>query len=299
MARRRKGRDVHGILLLNKPISITSNAILQKIKRLYNANKIGHTGSLDPLATGLLPLCLGEATKISHFLLDADKHYIAECHLGVTTTTADSEGEILQQRLVDNVDERKIKQIILNFIGEQQQLPPMYSALKYHGQPLYKLAREGQTVERETRSITIYSINIIDISLPKLIIDVHCSKGTYIRTLAEDIGEALGCGAHLSALHRSQVGHYKNMLDFEMLQQMPDFTALDNLLIPIESALPHLPTLYLSEDLSFYVRQGQAVQVAHAPSEGWVKLFTTEQAFIGIGCVLDDGRIAPKRLMNL
>jgi tRNA pseudouridine55 synthase len=299
MAKRRKGRNVHGILLLNKPAGITSNKILQQVKHLYHANKAGHTGSLDPLATGLLPLCLGEATKVSHYLLDADKHYIAECHLGVTTTTADSEGDILQQRSIDRVDAAQIEQVVQQFIGEQMQLPPMYSALKHQGQPLYKLARKGQTVEREARPVNIFAIKIIDISLPKIVMDVHCSKGTYIRTLAEDIGENLGCGAHISALHRSQVGHYQDMIDFETLQQASDFAALDKFLIPIESALPHLPALYLSETLSFYIRQGQAVQIPQAPTEGWVKLFTTEQDFIGIGLVLDDGRIAPKRLMNL
>ncbi|WP_353571559.1 tRNA pseudouridine(55) synthase TruB [Candidatus Albibeggiatoa sp. nov. BB20] len=301
MAKRRKGRNVHGILLLNKPTGLTSNEILQKVKGLYNANKAGHTGSLDPLATGLLPLCLGEATKISHFLLDADKHYIAECHLGATTTTADSEGDILQERPIDGIDAAQIEQVIQQFIGEQMQMPPMYSALKHQGQPLYKLARKGQTVEREARPITIFDISIIDISLPKISIHVHCSKGTYIRTLAEDIGEALGCGAHISALHRSEVGHYKDMLDFETLQETATqgFEALDALLIPIDSALPHLPALYLSEELTFYIRQGQAVQVSQAPTEGWVKLLTAEQEFIGLGQILDDGRIAPKRLMNL
>jgi len=274
---------------------------LQKVKYLYNANKAGHTGSLDPLATGLLPLCFGEATKISHFLLDADKHYIAECHLGITTTSADSEGDVLQERPIDRIDAAQIKQTVQQFIGEQMQMPPMYSALKHQGQPLYKLAREGQTVEREPRPITIFDINVIDINLPKVSFDVHCSKGTYIRTLAEDIGETLGCGAHLTALHRSEVGHYKDMVDFETLQQTAEqgFEALDALLIPIDSALPHLPALYLTEELTFYVRQGQAVQVSQAPTEGWVKLLTTEQEFIGLGQVLDDGRIAPKRLMNL
>ncbi|MCV6636221.1 tRNA pseudouridine(55) synthase TruB [Candidatus Albibeggiatoa sp. nov. NOAA] len=301
MARRRKGRNVHGILLLNKPTGMTSNKILQKVKHLYNANKAGHTGSLDPLATGLLPLCLGEATKVSHFLLDVDKRYVAECHLGVTTITADSEGEILQERPIDGVSTEQIEQVVQQFIGEQMQLPPMYSALKHQGQPLYKLARKGQTVEREARPITIFDIKIIDISLPKIVIDVHCSKGTYIRTLAEDIGEALGCGAHISALHRSEVGHYQDMIDFDTLQEIATqgFEALDELLIPIDTALPHLPALHLTDELSFYIRQGQAVQAPQAPTEGLIKLFTAEQTFIGIGHVLEDGRIAPKRLMNL
>jgi len=302
MARRRKkGRNVHGILLLNKPTGMTSNRILQKVKHLYNANKAGHTGSLDPLATGLLPLCLGEATKVSHFLLDADKHYIAECHLGITTITADSEGDVLQERSIDGINAEQIEHVVQQFIGEQMQLPPMYSALKHQGQPLYKLARQGQTVERDARPITVFDIKIIDIRLPKLVIDVHCSKGTYIRTLAEDIGEALGCGAHISALHRSQVGHYQDMTDFETLQDIATqgFEALDALLIPIDTALPHLPALHLTEELSFYIRQGQAVQVSQAPTEGLIKLFTTEQEFIGIAHVLEDGRIAPKRLMNL
>jgi tRNA pseudouridine55 synthase len=296
----KKFRAVHGILLLNKPLNMTSNAALQQVKRLYQAKKAGHTGSLDPLATGLLPLCFGEATKISHFLLAADKRYRTTCKLGVTTTTADSEGEIIQQRTVPELNLSQIKAVLSTFIGEQEQIPPMYSALKHNGQPLYKLARAGQEVSRQARLINIYAIDLIEFIPPNLSIEVHCSKGTYVRTLVEDIGEKLGCGAHVTALHRSAVGHYTTMLDWPYLQQVADTQgnlALDALLLTMDSALPNLPSLSLSPELVYYIQQGQAVQIAHAPTEGWVKLFDQQQQLIALGQILDDGRVAPKRLI--
>lgn len=296
----KKARAVHGILLFNKPLNMTSNTALQQVKRLYQAKKAGHTGSLDPLATGLLPLCFGEATKISHFLLAADKRYRTTCRLGITTTTADSEGEIIQQRVLPELNLSQIKVVLSAFIGEQEQIPPMYSALKHHGQPLYKLARAGLEVSRQARAITIYALDLIEFNPPFLTIDIHCSKGTYVRTLVADIGEQLGCGAHVSALHRSAVGHYNTMLNLSDLQHLAATqgnAALDSLLLSMDSALPNLPNLVLSAELVYYIQQGQAVQIAHAPTEGWVKLFDQQQKLIALGQVLDDGRVAPKRLI--
>lgn len=298
MARRKKGRNISGILLLDKPFGISSNAALQQVKRLFNAQKAGHTGSLDNLATGLLPLCLGEATKISGYLLDADKHYRAICKLGETTTTADGEGELLQTRPFEQVTLAQIHALLPQFSGDLLQVPPMYSALKRGGQPLYKLARAGKTVEREPRPISIYSLEIIKFAPPLLEIDVRCSKGTYIRTLAEDIGEALSCGAHLSQLRRLGVGDFSDMLSLEHLQSLAEqgMEALDATLLPIEKGLPDWPDIHLNSTVTDWVLQGQAVQIPRAPTEGMVKLFNHKAQFIGIGSVLDDGRIGPKRL---
>ncbi|MDM8561027.1 tRNA pseudouridine(55) synthase TruB [Candidatus Parabeggiatoa sp. HSG14] len=305
MARRRTGRNVHGILLLNKPVGISSNTALQHAKRLFQARKAGHTGSLDNLASGLLPICLGEATKLSEFLLEADKYYQAECTLGVTTNTGDAEGEVLQIRQVAGITRKQIDKVIQSFMGSIQQIPPMYSAIKHKGQALYKLARQGKVVERKPRSIMIYDLTVRNWSSNCLSLEVHCSKGTYIRTLAEDIGEALSCGAYISALHRFGVGSYHDMLDFETLEHhaAQSLEALDSLLIPMHTILKHWPEVRLSAELAYYVRQGHAVQVAKSPTNGWVKLFVSNshspEQFIGIGEVLEDGRVAPRRLLNL
>ncbi|WP_297527884.1 tRNA pseudouridine(55) synthase TruB [Thiohalobacter sp.] len=304
MARRRqKGRSVNGILLLDKPEGITSNEALQVVKHLYNARKAGHTGSLDPLASGLLPICLGEATKVSGFLLDADKHYRVRCRLGERTTTGDAEGEVVETRPVEGVDEARLREVLGGFLGEIEQVPPMYSAVKHQGQRLYKLAREGKEVEREPRKVTIHRLELTGFEPPFFDIDVHCSKGTYIRTLAEDIGEALGCGAHVAALRRTGVGPYdgSHMIPLEELRRLAKsggHAALDERLLPIESALTQWPDVQLNSDAAFYVRQGQPVQVPRAPTSGWVRLYEGEGRFLGMGQILDDGRVAPKRLMN-
>lgn len=304
MARRRnKGRNISGILLLDKPVGITSNLALQKVKRLYNAAKAGHTGSLDPLASGLLPICLGEATKVSGYLLDADKSYIGTLKLGERTTTADAEGEVIETRPVENIDKAKIVSVLSQFIGEQEQVPPMHSAIKQNGQPLYKLAHQGIEVERKSRQIEIFSLELSRFEAQQLEIKVHCSKGTYIRTLAEDIGEMLGCGAHLSALRRTQSGPFdmEHVVTLAELEQLANngMEALDALLLPIESALRDWPAVNLSEHTAYYLRQGQAVQVPQAPSSGWVKIFDDDQQFLGIGQIQADGRVAPKRLVNM
>jgi tRNA pseudouridine55 synthase len=302
MGRRRKsGRNVRGILLLDKPLGITSNSALQDVKRLFKAQKAGHTGSLDPLADGLLPICFGAATKVSAFLLDADKHYLVRVKLGVTTATADAEGEVLETKPVDGISESDIQQVVAEFKGEIEQIPPMYSALKHKGERLYKLARDGIEVAREPRQVTIHDITMQGYSEPEFDLDVRCSKGTYVRTLAEDIGKKLSCGAHVTALRRIGVGPYgaDNMVCMEQIKQLADegFSALDNLLLPIDSALGSWPEVKLTPDSTFYLKQGQPVLVPNAPTEGMVRIYDADGLFMGAGEILDDGRVAPRRMM--
>ncbi len=303
MGRRRvRGRDVNGILLLDKPSGITSNDALQQVKRLFYAKKAGHTGSLDPLACGVLPICMGEATKVSAFLLDADKRYQVRCQLGVRTTTADAEGEVVETRPVGSWSAEQLEAIFDQFRGRIEQIPPMYSALKHQGQRLYKLARQGVEVEREPRPVHIYELNLTGQGDDWIDIGVHCSKGTYVRTLVEDIGEKLGCGAHVSALSRGMVGPYGagQLVTLEQLQDLKenDMPAMDDLLLPIESALSQWPDVDLSTDAAFYLQQGQPVLVPHAPTSGWVRLYEGNRSFLGMGEILDDGRVAPRRLMK-
>ncbi len=297
-------RRVDGILLLDKPVGLTSNAALQKVKRLYRARKAGHTGSLDPLASGLLPICLGEATKVSGFLLDADKHYWVSCRLGVRTTTADAEGAVLETRPADAVTEKRLREAMEGFSGAIEQIPPMYSAVKHQGQRLYALARQGVEVERAPRRITIHAMELLDFRLPLAEIGVHCSKGTYIRTLVEDIGEALGCGAHVADLRRLGVGPYSacGMVTLEAIEERlarEGEKGLDELLLPLESGLSQWPDVRLSGDAAFYLRQGQPVLVPHAPTAGLVRLYEGQRRFLGVGEILDDGRVAPRRLLNI
>lgn len=301
---RARGRNIHGILLLDKPVGITSNAALQSVKRLYQARKAGHTGNLDPMASGLLPICMGEATKMSAFLLDANKRYQGVCKLGVRTSTADAEGEVVETRPVVGVDEARVREVLARFTGSIEQVPPMHSAIKHKGQPLYKLAHQGLEVERAPRTVEIYALNLLRLEGDELEIDVYCSKGTYIRTLAEDIGEALGCGAHLCELRRTLAGpfHIEDAVPLAELQRLAeaqDLGALDALLLPLDAALADWPALNLSENTAFYLRQGQPVLVPRAPTSGWVRLFAGEDRFIGVGQILDDGRVAPRRLVEI
>ncbi|MBN2887106.1 MAG: tRNA pseudouridine(55) synthase TruB [Chromatiaceae bacterium] len=308
-SRRRSGRNVTGILLLDKPAGLSSNEALQRVKRLYQARKAGHTGSLDPLATGLLPCCLGDSTKFSSFLLDADKRYRVRVRLGQTTTTGDAEGELIDERPVpDDLDANRLHAVLERFLGTIEQLPPMYSAVKHQGQRLYKLARQGVEVERTPRQIDIHALELLAIELPEIALDVHCSKGTYVRTLAEDIGKALGCGAHVSALRRTGVGPYiesgetpfVTMEQIEALLERDEpspMERLDALLLGLDSALGHWPALRLSADTAFYLAQGQAVLVPRAPTEGLVRLYDPSERFLGVGTILDDGRVQPKRLI--
>jgi len=300
--RRPRGRNVSGILLLDKPLGISSNQALQQVKRLFKAQKAGHTGSLDPLATGLLPLCFGNATKVSGFLLDADKRYWVRVKLGVTTTTADAEGEVIESKPAEHISEQDILAVLPGFTGVIQQLPPMYSALKHNGQRLYKLAREGIEVEREPREITIHSLELTKTEVPEFELMVHCSKGTYVRTLAEDIGNKLGCGAHVAGLRRTKVGpftdeHLVTLEHLEHLAEAGDLSELDQLLLPMDTGLQHWPAVQLTANSSFYVKQGQPVQVPQAPLEGWVRIYGSNDEFIGVGEIDDDGRVAPRRLL--
>ncbi|MEJ2619098.1 MAG: tRNA pseudouridine(55) synthase TruB [Candidatus Thiodiazotropha sp.] len=301
--RRNRGRNISGVLLLDKPEGMTSNKALQEVKFLYKAAKAGHTGSLDPLATGLLPICFGEATKLSAFLLDADKRYRVKVKLGETTTTADAEGEVVETSDPSSVTQAALVETLQAFHGEQQQLPPMYSAIKHNGERLYKLARQGIEVEREPRTIHIHGIELLSFDLPEFEMDVRCSKGTYVRTLAEDIGKQLGCGAYVSGLRRTGVGPYddQSMLTLGQVQEAfgeKRFAEMDEWMLPLESALADWPEVALSADAAFYMKQGQAILVPNAPTSGWVRLYANKTDFIGVGQILDDGRVAPKRLMQ-
>jgi tRNA pseudouridine55 synthase len=287
--------------LLDKPLGLSSNHALQRVKRLFDARKAGHTGSLDPLATGMLPLCFGDATKLSAFLLDADKAYSFRLRLGVKTTTGDAEGEVLATRPADGISAAAIADVLQRFVGRISQLPPMYSALKHQGKRLYELAREGVEVDREPREVTIHELQLGQIDLPEFELHVRCSKGTYVRTLAEDIGEALGCGAHVTALRRTGVGPYAEfpMVTMEQVESAAEqgHPALDGLLLPIDTALSDWPAVRVGADAAFYLRQGQAVLVPKAPTEGWVRVYQGDD-FIAVGQVQEDGLIGPKRLMT-
>ena len=305
MSRRgRKGRNISGILLLDKPAGITSNTALQIVKRLFDACKVGHTGSLDPLATGVLPLCFGEATKFSQFLLDADKRYQATFQLGVITDSGDSDGKALETRPVPEISDAKLESVLENYRGEISQVPSMFSALKVNGQPLYKFARQGIEIERKSRQVTIHELDVLERQQDKIKVDVHCTKGTYVRTLAEDIGLELGCGAHVVELRRLAAGPYTvdesvSMEELEALAE--DKAQLDVKLQPVSSVVKDWPQVELTEITASYIRQGQPVQIANAPTEGWVSIFSEsddpDEEFIGIGEVTDDGRIAPRRLV--
>ncbi|WP_263081960.1 tRNA pseudouridine(55) synthase TruB [Endozoicomonas sp. Mp262] len=352
--RRSRGRPVNGIIVVDKFKGASSNDVLQKVKRIFGAAKAGHTGSLDPLATGVLPICLGEATKFSQFLLDSDKSYRTTVQLGVKTTTGDAEGEVVEERPVQ-VTRSDVEAVLTQFLGEIEQIPSMYSALKHKGQPLYKLAREGIEVERPARKITIHRIELLDFEADRFVLEVDCTKGTYIRTLAEDIGEALGCLAHVAELRRLKAGPYaeqvaysieqlesikfegrsgmltgeqadeleslfarmdeagRDSLEDDELERLKELSsrrnrggnqALDTLLLPLDTSVSNWPEVRLGVNSSFYVSQGQPVLVPQAPTSGYVRIYGMvegggeEYCFLGVGEVLDDGRIAPKRLVR-
>ncbi|MBU2710581.1 tRNA pseudouridine(55) synthase TruB [Zooshikella harenae] len=307
MARRRRqrGRPVHGILVLDKRQGVTSNKVLQEIKSLFGAAKAGHTGSLDPLATGVLPICFGEATKFSQYLLDADKGYQAGVRFGIRTATGDAEGEIIEQRPII-FSEQELLTTLEQFTGEISQVPSMYSAIKVDGQPLYKLAREGIEVERKARNVVIRELSLTSFSQETAEIQVACSKGTYIRTLVEDIGEALGCGAYVTSLRRTSAGpftldHAYSIGQLDEACQQGGHEALDELLQPIDMALKLLPQVILGETTAYYLVQGQPVLVPRAPTAGFVRLYQEgdQPVFLGIGEILDDGRVAPRRLVRI
>ena len=298
--RRSRGRAVNGILVLDKPIGMGSNEVLQRVKRLYRARKAGHTGSLDRLASGLLPICFGEATKLSGFLLNADKHYVATFLLGVTTSTGDAEGEVVSRREVPALSTAEIERAAARFRGGIEQIPPMHSALKHKGKRLYQLAHEGIVVERQPRRVTIHRFEVRKVEGERVEVEVLCSKGTYVRTLAEDFGTALGCGASVVALRRIGAGPFTagDMVELAAVESMAaeGVRELDASLQPMEAAVSGWPTVRLPEGVAFYLVKGQPVQVPHSPTEGWVRIHTERAGFIGVGEVLDDGRIAPRRL---
>ncbi|CAI1053421.1 tRNA pseudouridine(55) synthase TruB [Serratia fonticola] len=305
---RRRGRDIHGVLLLDKPQGLSSNDALQKVKRIYNANRAGHTGALDPLATGMLPICLGEATKFSQYLLDSDKRYRVIARLGQRTDTSDADGQIVQERPV-NFTQAQLDTALDTFRGNIQQVPSMYSALKYQGKKLYEYARQGIEVPREARSITVYELQFIRWEGDEIELEIHCSKGTYIRTITDDLGELLGCGAHVIYLRRLQVAKYPiaRMITLEQLnalveqaqeQSIAPSELLDPLLMPMDSPAEDFPEVNLLPAVAGYVKQGQPVQAAGAPASGLVRITEGEERkFIGIGEIADDGRVAPRRLV--
>lgn len=307
---KRVRREVNGILLVDKPLGISSNACLQRAKWLYRSAKAGHTGALDPLATGVLPLCFGEATKVSQFLLEADKRYLTRIRLGQRTDTADSEGEVIDNHPVSEVSREDVVNALSHFRGEITQVPPMYSALKHQGQPLYKLARAGKEVDRKRRNVTVYELILHEFfnngEEAWLDLEIHCSKGTYVRTIADDLGQLLGCGGHVTVLRRLQAGAFEiaACVTLDSLQRIAEEQGdegLDALLLAPDQAIEHLPAIRLSDEYAGFVRQGQAVTVRPLPDltgdDTLVRLYE-DQEFFGIGAVLDDGRVAPRRLMR-
>jgi len=296
--------DVHGILLLDKPVGLTSNQALQQAKRLLKARKAGHTGSLDPLASGLLPLCFGEATKVSRFLLEADKTYVAVFRLGVTTATGDADGEVIETRAV-SVGRRDLERAIERFTGTIEQIPPMYSAVKQAGEPLYKLARAGIVTEREPRTVTVYEYKVLGFEGDRLNVEIRCSKGTYVRSLAHDLGELLGCGAHVAELRRTAMGGFTveqtiTLADFEAL---PDAQARAARLVPADLALQTVPAVTISRHAAYYFCQGQPVVARPLPpGGGWLRVYEEggEEGgrFLGLAEVDADGRAAPRRLLH-
>ena len=299
---KKRGREVHGFLLLDKPVGISSNGILQRIKKLYNARKAGHTGSLDKMASGLLPVCFGEATKFSGYLLNADKQYKVTCKLGITTETGDATGKVQSERPVTGINRKKLECVFAGFLGEILQVPPMYSALKHQGRRLYQLAYQGITVEREARKIQIHNLELLSFEDDQIEFEVSCSKGTYIRTLVEDIGKQLDCGAHVIVLRRTACGPFNEnqMVTPDLLEHDADdgTIALDRHLQDIDSVLQDIATVEVVNSTATYIQQGQAVMIPHAPTEGLVRIYTEDQHFLGIGEVLNDGRISPKRLVR-
>jgi tRNA pseudouridine55 synthase len=318
MSKRKSGRNIHGILLLDKRLGVSSNKALQEVRRLFNANKAGHTGSLDPLATGLLPLCFGEATKVSALMLDDNKRYQVVVQLGVMTDTGDREGAVIQTKPVPELSIDDINACLEKFTGEIDQVPPMYSALKQDGKKLYELAREGKTVDRKARRITIFELKLLTDSRSLalepdlLVLDVFCSKGTYIRSLAEDIGHALGCGGTVKELRRLEAGQFKiqNAKTIEQLTAM-DPQSLMQCLINVDKPLENLPAVQLSDEQAICIKHGQSLHFlsndesmtngANASLEsgsGTVRMYN-DAVFLGLGEMLRDGKLAPKKLFNL
>ena len=300
MARRRKGRDIHGIILLDKPPGYSSSQAVQKVRWLYTARKAGHTGSLDPFATGMLPICLGEASKTAGFMLDASKRYLATARLGQATASGDTEGDIERQMPVPTLTSQSIDAAFEFFRGAVEQVPPMYSALKHEGQRLYKLARAGKEVERKSRTVIIHSLELIAWDSPLLVFRVHCSKGTYVRTLAEDIAERLGTCAHLQALRRLEVEpfHEAEMISLDELEQAVGAGQQDSLLLPLDRGLESWPMVELSGEEQVRFTHGNPAPVRETQS-GNVRVYAKSGEILGLGEIRDDHKVYPKRLFNL
>jgi len=298
--RNQKGREINGIILLDKDIGLSSNAALQKVKRLFFAKKAGHTGALDPLASGILPICLGQATKVAGFLLDDDKRYFVRGKLGQITDTGDAEGKVIASQAFEHLNEDAIQLSVSSFVGEIEQIPPMYSALKKDGQPLYKLARQGIEIDRPPRPVTIHQIDYLSYEQGILSLEVSCSKGTYIRTLIEDIGKQLGCGAHVVELRRTGFAHIdiSQTIKFSDLENLAsdDYRALDEKIFPSENMLPNLESVYLDEQQNVDIRFGRSITFNGPCPLGTVKLFNNQRQFLGVGIATENGVVAPKRL---
>ncbi|QDC79676.1 tRNA pseudouridine(55) synthase TruB [Candidatus Methylopumilus universalis] len=296
MQKKSTKREIDGVFLLNKPLGFSSNQALKKIQWLLNAKKAGHTGTLDPMASGLLPICLGEATKFSNRLLNANKTYIATVQLGVTTTTGDQEGEVISEKEAV-FNEAQLKETLQKFVGDITQIPPMYSALKFEGRPLYEYARQGIEIERKSRQITIYDIRLMEFQGSVMTIEVSCSKGTYIRTLAEDIGRALGCGAHLKGLERTQTGNFQlsEALTIEALEVM-DSISREKVLLPIDALLEGLPLIELTSAETELIKKGQSIDFI-SKNEEELRLYSVSGQFVGVGQPDLQGRLFPKRLI--
>lgn len=299
---RQNRRIVDGLLLLDKPAGITSNAALQRVKRLYNARKAGHTGSLDPLASGLLPICLGQATKLSAFLLDADKTYVVTARFGARTDTGDADGTVVENCPDGSVGEARLREVLAALLGRIEQVPPMYSALKHGGRRLYELARAGEEVERPPRPVTIYELAVVHFDPVSPVLRVRCSKGTYVRTLVEDIARACGTCGHVAALRRTGAGPFREDLlvsleAIEAASEVGGTQALDKLLRPMDEAVADWPAVELGPHEAYYLRQGHAVTGAGGGLTGRVRLYGEGRRFLGIGEALGDGRVAPKRLL--
>lgn len=314
MGRKRKGRAINGILLLNKGLGLSSNHALQQVKRMFNAAKAGHTGALDPLATGMLPICLGEATKFSQFLLDTDKTYQVTAKLGVRTTTSDADGEVVETHPV-NVSQSQLIAACEQFKGPIKQVPSMFSALKHQGKPLYFYARQGIEIPREARDITIFSLSIDRFEEDEVDMTVHSSKGTYIRSLVDDLGQVLGCGAYVSKLHRTQVTDYpvEKMITMESLQALRNeidnetadllddetFSVMDQLLMPMDSAVKTLDSVEIDQIAESFFRNGNPVNYigsAEYPEDSLIRVYSKDSGlFLGVGFIDTDAKIAPKR----
>ncbi len=300
MSRKKKGSRIDGVLLLNKGVGLSSNKALQQVKILYGAMKAGHTGSLDPLACGLLPICFGQATRLSSYLLDTNKRYRVRAQLGVCTSTGDAEGAVISRKKVANFSVSQIETVLNEFMGEILQIPPMYSALKQNGKRLYELARQGIEVERKARSVTIHELDLLKVDSDVLELDVLCSKGTYIRTLLEDIGNALECGAFVQELIRTEVGSFqlRNAWNIDQLQSMASNSDREKCLLPPDAVVRAWPKLQFSDQSVYCARQGQVVSTELVPMQGWVRMYTNDQKFFGIGEVIENNKIAPRKLFS-